>query len=147
VNSGVVRKWKLENRKWEEGTTHRSERPRPVGCNLHEKEPDLTPRPGRGRRRAQRSHGVHSEEKEKIRTLKTAGCGTRTGDAKNTLRSGLRVGTPWLLRRLDVLAGLFDAALHEFGLHFRLLTLEEVDFRFKGPVTRKLDLDAMFSRT
>jgi len=100
-------------------------------------------------RRTQKVHRVHREEK--TRSLKTAGpsAPVKRAGAKNALRSGLNCGTRrgQLLRRFHIRAGLFDAALHEFGLHFRLLTLEEVDFRFKGPVARQFDLDTMFSWT
>src|SRR5260370_24100076 len=53
----------------------------------------------------------------------------------------------WLLGLFHVRAGLFDAAFHQFGLHFRLLAPQQVNFRFKCPVTGQLDLDSMFSRT
>jgi len=41
-----------------------------------------------------------------------------------------------LLGWLDRRTGLFDAPLNKFGLHFRFLTGQQIDFRFKGPVTR-----------
>jgi hypothetical protein len=40
---------------------------------------------------------------------------------------------------------LFDAPLNQFRFHFRLLSLQQVDFRFKRSVTRQFDLDSMFS--
>jgi len=51
------------------------------------------------------------------------------------------------LRWFDIRTGLFDAPLGKFGLHFRLLSRQQINFCFKGPVTREFDLDPVFSRT
>jgi hypothetical protein len=42
---------------------------------------------------------------------------------------------------------LFNAPFDKFGLKFRFLSRQQIDFRFKAPVTRQFDLDSMFSRT
>lgn len=64
------------------------------------------------------------------------------GDAVCLIQQRQRVS---LLRWFDVRVGLFDTALSEFCLHFRLLSCQQIDLGLKRTVARQFDLDLVLS--